>query len=194
MISQQRVILVHGYDTTPNGGWFPWLMAELKKLAVFAVALDMPTPATPKQEEWVAEIARAVERHRGHDVYLVGHSLGCTAILFYLARESAERVKGVVLVSGRAEPPLHTATAPFYHQYDFVQARRNCHAFAVIHASDDHTSVYQNGIDLARALDVALVTVPTGGHLWGVDRVHELPEVMTALAALGFVSERKEDR
>lgn len=192
MISQQRVILVHGYDTTPNSAWFPWLMHEVKKLGVFAVALDMPTPKDPQPEEWVAEIARAVERHRGHDVYLVGHSLGCTGILFYLASEGAEHVKGAVLISGRAEPPQKTATAPFYHQYDFVAAKKKCDAFAVIHATDDQMSVYQNGIDLAAALGVELVTVPKGGHLWGVDRIYELPEVLSALTKLGLYSERTE--
>ena len=72
MISSQKVLLVHGYKTTPNGAWFPWLMSEVKRLAVFAFALDMPTPAVPLQAEWVSEIARAVDRHAGDDVYLVG--------------------------------------------------------------------------------------------------------------------------
>ena len=57
MISKQKVLLVHGYKTTPNGAWFPWLMGEVKKYAVFAVSLDMPTPEVPLQEETVLRLA-----------------------------------------------------------------------------------------------------------------------------------------
>lgn len=193
MISKQKVLLVHGYKTTPNGAWFPWLMAEVKKLAVFAVALDMPTPAVPLQAEWVSEIARAVDRHAGDDVYLVGHSLGVAAILDYLQSGSAKKIKGAVLVSGRVHPSANLATVGFYQTFDYTKIKDMCGGFVVIHAIDDDMVPYQDGVELAAGLGVELVTLETGRHLTGSQGVFELPEAFAALQKLGLYSERKSE-
>lgn len=193
MISKQKVILVHGYKTTPNGAWFPWLMGELKKLAVFAVALDMPTPATPKQEEWIAEIARAVDRHEGSEVYLVGHSLGVVAILDYLQSESTKNIRGTVLVSGCIHPSDNLKTAGFYQNFDYEKIRNMSGGFFVIHAKDDDMVSYENGVELAQGLGVELVSLPEGRHLTGSQGVFELPATLVALQKLGLHSERNTD-
>lgn len=193
MISKQKVILVHGYKTTPNGAWFPWLMGEVKKLAVYACALDMPTPDLPLQAEWVAEIARAVDRHALGEVYLVGHSLGVAAILDYLQSPLAKRVKGAVLVSGRIEPSTNLKTVGFYQQFDFTKIRSMCGGFVVIHAVDDDMVAYAEGEELANALSVDLVTLKSGKHLTGSQGVFALPEALAALTTLGLYSERKSE-
>lgn len=193
MISKQKVILVHGYKTTPNGAWFPWLMGELKKLAVFAVALDMPTPEVPLQEEWVREIARAVDRHVGSEVYLVGHSLGVAAILDYLQAPVGKSVRGVVLVSGRVHPSENLATVGFYQNFDYAKIKSMCSGFVVIHAKDDDMVAYENGVELAGGLGVDLVTLEGGKHLTGSQGVFVLPEVLAALVELGVHSERNSE-
>lgn len=193
MISKQKVLLVHGYKTTPNGAWFPWLMGELKKLAVFAVALDMPTPEVPKQVEWVAEIARAVDRHEGSEVYLVGHSLGVAAILDYLQSPLAKSVKGAVLVSGRIAPGANLATVGFYQEFDYAKIGARCGGAVVVHARDDDMVPYQEGEVLAKGLGCTLVTLDTGKHLTGSQGAFELPAVLEALQKLGLYSERKNE-
>ena len=193
MISQQKVILVHGYKTTPNGSWFPWLMGELKKVAVYACALDMPTPAVPLRDEWVAEIARTVDRHAGSELYLVGHSLGVAAILDYLQDAKGTPVTGVVLVSGRIEPSTNLATVGFYQDFDFEKIKNMCGGFSVIHAIDDDMVSYENGINLAKGLGVELVTLKEGKHLTGSQGVFTLPSALEALIKLGLRSERNTD-
>lgn len=193
MISKQKVLLVHGYKTTPNGAWFPWLMGELKKRAVYAHALDMPTPVTPKQEEWVAEIARAVDRHEGSELYLVGHSLGVAAILDYLQSSGAKSVKGVVLVSGKTRPSSNLATAGFYQSFDFEKIKTHSAGFVVIHATDDDMVPYEEGVVLARELGVDLVSLPEGKHLTGSQGVYILPAALSGLETLGLYSERNAD-
>jgi len=193
MISRQKVILVHGYNTTPNGAWFPWLMGEIKKLAVFAVALDMPTPAIPIQTEWVAEIARAVDRHAGSEVHLVGHSLGVAAILDYLQSAGAKPVKGAVFVSGRIAPGANLATVGFYQNFEYQKIRSMVGGAVVIHATDDDIVPYDEGVTLSRELGVPLVTLESGKHLGGSQGVFTLPSVLDALVALGLTSERNSE-
>lgn len=193
MISRQKVILVHGYKTTPNGAWFPWLMGEVKKLAIFAVALDMPTPETPMQAEWVEEIARTVDRHKAGDVYLVGHSLGVAAILDYLQSPRALHVRGAVLVSGRVHPSANLRTAGFYQNFDFDKIRSKSNGFVVIHATDDDMVPYDDGVTLAHALGVELMTLPSGRHLTGSHGVFILPPALEGLIKLGLTSERNSE-
>lgn len=193
MISTQKVILVHGYKTTPNGAWFPWLMSELKKLAVFAVSLDMPTPEVPLRDEWVKEIARAVDRHAGSELYLVGHSLGVAAILDYLQDPVGKPVKGVVLVAGRVHPSANLATVGFYQDFKYEKIRTMSGGFSVIHAKDDDMVSYENGVELAEGLGVDLVTLETGKHLTGSQGVFELPSALEGLKKLGLYSERNTD-
>lgn len=194
MISKQKVFLVHGYNTTPNGAWFPWLMAEIKRLAVFAVSLDMPTPVAPVRDEWVAEIARSVDRHAGSEVYIVAHSLGVAATLDYLQSPGAKPVKGAVLVSGRVHPSGRLATAGFYQNFEYDTIREMAKNFVIVHARDDDMVPYSDGVELSSKLGVPLVTLETGGHLTGSQGIFELPPALEALHQLGLHSERKENR
>lgn len=193
MISKQKVFLVHGYKTTSNGAWFPWLGAELKKRAVYACALDMPTPEVPLRDEWVAEIARAVDRHAGSEIYLVGHSLGVAAILDYLQDAKGKPVKAAVLVAGRITPSQNLATVGFYQNFDYEKIKSMCGGFSVIHATDDDMVPHENGVTLAEGLGVELTTLPSGKHLTGSQGVYELPQALAALEVLGLYSERNTD-
>ncbi|MBI4599005.1 alpha/beta hydrolase, partial [Candidatus Uhrbacteria bacterium] len=80
----KKVFIIHGFEGSPNGGWRPWLMAELEKQEIYACALSMPMPENPVCDEWVGEISRHIERNSDDKIYLVGHSLGVPAILRYL--------------------------------------------------------------------------------------------------------------
>lgn len=60
----KKVFLIHGFQGSPNGGWRPWLMAELKKQDVYACALSMPDPENPVCAEWVLEISRHIEMRK----------------------------------------------------------------------------------------------------------------------------------
>jgi len=43
----KKVFIIHGFEGSPNGGWRPWLMAELEQHDVYACALSMPNPDNP---------------------------------------------------------------------------------------------------------------------------------------------------
>jgi predicted alpha/beta hydrolase family esterase len=95
-----KAVFVHGYQGTAMGGWRPWLKRELEARGWSVSAPEMPTPDAPMVEEWVATIAREVG-DSGKDCVLVGHSLGCIAILRYLER-AKKQVGGAVFVAGFA--------------------------------------------------------------------------------------------
>ncbi len=179
----KKVFIVHGLGGRPNGGWRPWLMAELAKKDTYACALSMPDPEEPVCAEWVGEIERHVGRSLRDEVYLVGHSLGVAAILRYLeAMPEKHKVSGAVLVSGRCEKPEEGRLPTFYEvPLDFGTIRSGSSKFAVIHGDDDAVVPVSNAEMFARELGCEPIIVRNGGHLNGSSGRWTLPQCMEAL-------------
>ena len=177
----KKVFIVHGLGSSPNGGWRPWLMAELDKQDVYACALSMPDPENPKRDEWVAEIAQHVDRNAADEIYLVGHSLGVPAILRYL-EASSKKISGAVLVSGRVEQTSIEKLAHFFDPpFDLPLIRTKAGRFAVIHGDNDAQVPFRNAEILSEALRAELAVVPGGGHLNGSAGWSALPQCLDAL-------------
>lgn len=186
-IPMKKVFLIHGFRSSPNGGWRPWLMGELAAADVYACALSMPAPETPVVDAWVEEIARYVERDIQDELYLIGHSLGVPAILRFLERAPESiRLAGVVLVSGPVEPLGENASIQAFLQppFDFEKIRSKIGTACVIHGDDDPLVPVHHAEMLAKHLSAKLVIVPQGGHLNGSSGWTELPQVKDALLAM----------
>lgn len=92
-----QVYIVHGYTANADKHWFPWLEQELAKCGVSCERLNMPDSAKPSLDGWLNHLAQNVELT--DQTVFVGHSLGCIAILNFLAKNYA-KIKGAVFVSG----------------------------------------------------------------------------------------------
>lgn len=179
----KKVFIVHGLDGTPNGGWRPWLMAELQKIDVYACALSMPKHGAPILSEWLEEVGRHTEGNQDDEIYLVGHSLGVPTILKYLESMNDDiHVKGAVLVSGPAEKTTNEKVAHFLNTpLDFEKINSKVSKFAVIHGDDDPIVPIQNGGFLADKLHCDLVVIHEGKHLNGGAGFYQLPECFAEL-------------
>ncbi|MFA5854665.1 MAG: alpha/beta fold hydrolase [Patescibacteria group bacterium] len=183
----KKVFLIHGFRSSPNGGWRPWLLGELAAADVYACALSMPSPEAPEVDAWVAEIARYAERDAQDELYLVGHSLGVPAILRFLERAPEHmRIAGAVLVSGPIEPLGENASIHAFLQppFNFDAIRSKIGTACVIHGDDDALVPVRHAEMLAQHLSAELVIVPHGGHLNGSGGWKELPQVKDALLAM----------
>ncbi|WP_169784484.1 RBBP9/YdeN family alpha/beta hydrolase [Campylobacter curvus] len=100
-MKQKHLYIVHGYDASPTSHWFGWLKRKLVSDDVKVDIIKMPTPATPKLEEWLEVLSNSI--NFDDEVYLVGHSLGCPTILNFLQGPAAKaQISGVLLVNGFA--------------------------------------------------------------------------------------------
>lgn len=183
----KKVFIIHGFMGTPNGGWKPWLMSELDKLGMYACALPVFDPQHPIREEWMEEIGRQVNRSKGDEVYLIGHSLGVAAILNYLESAELEQpIAGAFLVAGPYEA-LETENLTsrirridnfFPHPFDFDKIKKQAKKFVVIHGDNDDRVPVAHGEKIAEELDCELVVVPNGGHLSGGEGWQTLPALL----------------
>jgi predicted alpha/beta hydrolase family esterase len=178
-----KVLIVHGLGGKPNGGWRPWLLTALAEKDVFAFALAMPAPDAPVLDEWLAELARYVERYKDDDLYLVGHSLGGATILRYLEKAPQTiRIAGMVLVSAPFRPNKNPATANFFVEpIDLEKVRVRGIPAKVVHGDDDAVVPIAQGHAIADGLGCELIRVPKGGHLGSSDGWKQLPQLLDVL-------------
>ncbi len=178
----KEVFIVHGYKGWPNGGWRTWLMGELEKKEIYACALPMPKTEDPVCEEWIEEIARVVEQNKNNEIYLVGHSLGSTAILRFLQTTEAKNIKGVVLVSGPIKSVGNGNINNFLDKpFDFEKIKKSADHFLVIHGDNDDRVPFEHAQILSKELACELVAVEDGGHLNGSSGWKTLPQVLKGL-------------
>ncbi len=178
----KKVFIVHGFQGTPDGGWRPWLVKELTKQNISSEALAMPRADNPVCSEWVDEISKHLKINKNNEIYLVGHSLGTTAILRYLESGEAECVYGAVLVSGPSESNGNTKIESFLNKgFDFENIKEKCKKFVIIHGDDDPVVSFSNAETLSRELGGELVVVKKGGHLNGSAGWIKLPQCLDAL-------------
>jgi predicted alpha/beta hydrolase family esterase len=194
-VKPKRAFIFHGYLSSPNEAWLPWLRGELEERGYLVSLPHMPHPDRPVISEWIDFIAKLVgEPDDG--TTLIGHSIGCQGILRYLEILGAagKSVAKTVLVAGffptgmsPADAELETGGNPalvpwFIPGLDAVKvkiAAGNCTVFL----SDNDPYI---GVDRAKAvfratLDPKIVIEHGYGHFNEDDRVVELPSVLAAV-------------
>lgn len=181
----KKVFIIHGFEGIPNGAWRGWLMQELEKQDIYECALPMPTPEAPVQQEWVDEISRIIEMNKNDDLYLVGHSLGATAILRYLETMN-RKITGVILVSGPIVKTMNRKIDNFLETpFDFETIKTKAEKFVVIHGDNDpYVPIADHGDICSKELDAEYMIVKNGGHLNGSAGYHVLPECLEVLNSI----------
>ncbi|HAE36690.1 TPA: hypothetical protein DCX66_00165 [Candidatus Nomurabacteria bacterium] len=179
----KKVYLIHGFEGSPNGGWRPYLMGELEKQDIYSFALSMPTPDKPIVSEWLSEIKHYVDRDINDDVYLVGHSLGGTAILRYLEQFNSHNIKGVIIVSA---PCMRTEVNKkiwsfLETNFDWSVIKKSIQNVIVIHGDNDPLVPISDAEKISNELNGELIIIPNGKHLNGSAGYTQLPEALLAV-------------
>jgi len=167
----RRVFLIHGWMGSPHGDWLPWLKRELEKKGFDAFAPHMPEPAKPEIKSWISQIDGAVGLPDA-ETYFVGHSVGCQAVLRYLAATGGE-IGGAVLIApwfSLAAGALETAedeaiAEPWLKTpIDFEKIREATGKFTAIFSDNDPWGCDDKaGKKLANNLDAKLI-IKHDGH------------------------------
>ena len=191
---KQRVFIVHGWDDSPEGSWFPWLKGELLKHGREPHVLEMPKPEWPQIDSWVHTLKAAVGTPDNH-TFFVGHSIGCQTILRYLENiPDAVKIGGMVLVAGwltlkpaaLEEESAKAVADPWLHR-PIHWTRIKAHlGQAVLIASDNDPYVSLDDQHFLRdQLQAQLIVERSQEHLSGSDGVTILPSVLKSLLMMG---------
>lgn len=187
----KRVFIIHGWGGNPHEAWLPWLKTELEKEGFVVEVPTMPQTNEPTIAVWVEYLAKTVGEP-DNDTYFVGHSIGCQAIMRYLATLEDTKVGGCVFVAGWfklenmedateekiAEPWL---TTPI----DFAKVRAATPNITVILSDNEpYGAVAENKELFEKALGATVHVEHNKGHFSEDNGITELPEALEAIQAM----------
>lgn len=194
MIMKKRVFIVHGWDSKPSDGWFPWLKRELESRGFEVNVPALPESGTPHIRAWVPALAVAVVTPDEH-TYFVGHSIGCQTIARYVASlPDGVSVGGAVFVAGfikrlsglEDDAEVHEiADEWLLTPLDLDRVRSHIGKSVAIFSDDDPYVPLDNQDDFRDKLGSEIVIEHGRGHFSGQsDGVTELPIVLESLLTI----------
>lgn len=164
-----RVILVHGFNSSPEGQFIPSLAASLKDrgFQVVTPTLDLTMP-TGDVDLKIAEIVESLRTQiglvTGDDIF-VGHSLGAFIILQYLeAVEMTETPRAIVMVAAPWKVSRPELRRLFIVDLDADVLMWKAREYVVVHSKDDTMVPLDHAKRLAESFRAKLVETDGNGH------------------------------
>jgi len=184
----KRVIIAHGWDGTPDEGWFPWLKKELEMKGFTVIVPQLPDAGSPRIQKWVPSLAAAVGTP-DEQTYFVGHSMGCQAVARYLeGLPEGQKVGGAVFVAGffkhlkdleDDEDVRETESHWFGTPLDLTKVKSHLPKSIAIFSDDDPWVPLDNQEDFRNKLGSEIIVQHSKGHFsGGRDGTKELPIVL----------------
>lgn len=163
-----KIVLIHGYKSSSQGNFFPWLRDSLHAKGHEVICPDLPSADEPNPEEWTKTLIEEVGVIDDETI-IVGHSIGAvTALRFLEAAEARSTPKGVVLVSPPWMIKSETFQGFFLSELDFDVLMWKASRFVVIHSHDDKKIPFDHAKKYADVLHARLIERNEGeGHFLG---------------------------
>ncbi|OOF69607.1 RBBP9/YdeN family alpha/beta hydrolase [Rodentibacter caecimuris] len=171
----KNVYIVHGYTASPNNHWFPWLKQQLSQYSINCECLTMPESSNPTPDKWLAYLELHTKINA--NTVLVGHSLGCVAIMNLLAKHCIKPA-GAVFVSGFYQVPetLPMLTS-FIDFYSSLPSLPNFKSY-VVSAMDDDIVPHKYSSELSIHLSADYIRLSQGGHFLDREGWSKFPLVL----------------
>ena len=187
----KKVYIIHGWDGSPEEPMLQWLKFNLEKEGHEVVVPEMPEPSVPKVDAWLGKLKEVIEPDS--DTILVGHSMGCQAILRYLETLSESlKIKGVVLIAPwieldtetikeEGEEVIELARPWLETPIDFEKIRTHIRqAVAIFSDNDPFVPLSQKSL-FEKELNAKTFVEREKGHFSPSDQVSELPVALEAI-------------
>ncbi|MDP1706429.1 MAG: alpha/beta hydrolase [bacterium] len=176
---ERRVFIVHRWDGSPDSDWYPWLEAQLEDRGYRAKTIEMPNPEAPEIKAWLSALDEAVGQ-ADENTYFVGHSVGCQAILRYLAILPVDqKIGGAVFVAGwfkliglETDEEKEIAKPWLETPFDLEIARAAGGKMAAIFSDNDPFVPLSNTDIFEKKLGAKIVIEKGAGHF---NDIEELP-------------------
>ncbi|MBU2638118.1 MAG: alpha/beta hydrolase [Nanoarchaeota archaeon] len=182
----KRVFIIHGWGGKPEGEWFPWLKKELEKREFVVEIPEMPDTDNPVIEAGVHFLKKAV-KNPDEETYFVGHSIGCQAILRYLADTNVQ-IGGAVFVAGwftlkglESDEEWETANPWIETPIDLGKVKNHLPKCSAIFSGNDPFVPLENSSVFKEKFGAKIIIEKQKGHFSEADNIKELPSVLKEL-------------
>jgi len=165
-----QILIVPGYQNSGPGHWQSLWEAQMRE----ARRVEMPNWEFPRRAEWIEALGEAIRKanEEGGPPLLVGHSLGCLAIVHW-AEAFEMPVHGALLVA----PPDVEAPDTLEEIRNFAPVPLFGLPFPcrVVASSDDPYLSMERARAFAAAWGAALSEIGPGGHINAASGFGEWP-------------------
>jgi len=177
----KRLIIIHGWEGTPDNGWKPWLKNEAEKIGFQVFSPQMPGDKYPRLDEWLSLINKIIKK-ADKDTYFIGHSLGCITVAKYLESLQREtKVGGAIFVAGFSDN-LAKETHNFTEKpFNGDKVREHTKKLICISSEDDPWVPFKIAKNFQEQLKAKLIIENGKGHFSGSEGINELPSALNAL-------------
>jgi uncharacterized protein len=169
-LNARNVVIVPRWAGHATSDWYPWFIRECSHRHGFSDirALELPSPEAPTIDGWTAAISAALDHDALAETILVGHSVGCRALMHALARLPAGRtIGGLACVAGwwTVDRPWPTIIPWIEAPLDLDRVRAAAPTIEVI-VSDNDPFTALSAADVARweALGARVRVIHGGLH------------------------------
>jgi uncharacterized protein len=170
----KRVIIIHGWEETPEGQWLPWLKKTLENRGWKVDVPEMPNTKEPKLQEWMDTL---ISLSPENDTVLIGHSLSNSLIMKYLERPEAN-IKSAVLVAAwdwLMEDVKQFHQTFFENGFEYEKIRKKHIPITIVNSTTDPWIDLERSKKLAGKLNAKFVPVKNAGHFMARDGYTEFP-------------------
>lgn len=181
----KKIYLIHGWGGSSRGGWFDWLREELEERGINVYAFDMPETNSPNISKWVSFLETNI-KELDENVYFVGHSVGCQAIMRFLEKLPENiKIKGCVFVGGwfnlkegasEDEEDRETARPWVETPINFEKAKNHCDNFLAIFSDNDPYVPLSDKEIFKEKLNAEIIIKNNHEHFKEVEQIEEILE------------------
>ncbi len=185
----KRVIIVHCWSGYPEYCWYPSVKKELEVRGFEVRVAAMPETDAPKLASWLPYLKKIIGKPDS-DTYLIGHSIGCVAIMRYLeSLPEGETIGGAVCVAGFTDDLGFPEISNFFTSpLDFEEMKNHCPKFVAIHSDNDPYVPLHHSDVLKEKLGAATIIKHNAKHFSGAAdneaACTELPDVVEAVVEM----------
>jgi hypothetical protein len=182
----KRAIIVHGWSDSPAGSWFPWLKHKLEDRGFKVDVPEMPDTNIPKIDAWVNKLK---ETKPDSDTILVGHSIGCQAIMWFLEK-TGTKVKGILFIApwltlkGLGAEEKIVAKPWLETPINFEKVKSSAKKIIAIFCDDDPYVPISDEKTFKNSLNAETIIETGKGHFSSEDGVTELQEALDSVEKL----------
>ena len=185
----KKVYIIHSRGAHPEDFWYPAVEQAFRQ-AGFAVNVpQMPNPDNPRKAEWLKAL-EALKPDIDENTFLIGHSVGCQAVLRIIdSLPEGAKAGGVVLVAGWVSVPAWEGRTDeqkailndwMNPPLDLREVARHAKHFAAIFSDDDEFVPKENWRACEEQLHAKVIVKHDAGHFEAKDD-SQLPEVIDAV-------------
>lgn len=159
-----RIVLIHGYHSSPAENFHPWLARELKNRGFEVIAPKLPLEGEVDALVCIEALVKAVGR-LDEQTIILGHSLGGVLALRYLeAAEAASIPRACILVGAPWQTKSEKTRGLFLTEFDFDVVTWKAREFAIVHDKEDKLLPFDHAEKYARMLQAQLIETVGNDH------------------------------